>query len=101
MPIVLEPPVTRWECPRCTYRDTTRTAGPHTRFHPCSGLGGLTAPMIPEGSGYKVTTHEREDYIGTEDVQYANSRPVMSVTTERPDGTDVLVYAPTAHARIS
>jgi hypothetical protein len=64
-------------------------------------MDGLTAPMIPEGSGFKVTAHEREDYIGSEDVQYADGRPVMQVVTERPDGTDVLVYAPTAHSRTS
>ena len=100
--IMLQPEPTYWECPKCTHRDVTRTAAPHTRFHPCAGLGGLTAPMVPEGQRWKVTSHEREDYIGTEDVQYANGRPVMQTITEKPDGsTDVIVYAPTAHARIS
>ena len=98
---MLEPAVTRWECQHCTQRDWTRQAGPHTRFHACAGLGGLTAPMIPEGSRVKVTAHEREDYIGAEDVQLdANGRPVMQLVTERPDGSnDVIVYAPTAHSR--
>jgi len=99
-PILLEPPVTRWECGSCSYKDVTRTHGPHSRFHPCAGLGGLTAPMVPEGESRKVTTLEREDYIGGEDVQYANGRPVMQTVTEHDDGhTDVIVYAPTAHSR--
>jgi hypothetical protein len=90
--------VTRWECPNCTFRDTTREAQPHTRFHACSGLGGLTAPMVREGERVKVVVNEREDYIGGEDVQYADGRPVMNVITERGDGSnDLAVYLPTAH----
>ena len=101
MPVpVLTPPATRWECPNCPARDTTREAAVHTRFHACAGLAGLTAPMVPEGTRVKVTAREREDYIGTEDVQYdGNGRPVAQVVTERADGTDVIVFAPTAHSR--
>lgn len=102
MPLLLETPVTRWECPNCDHTDTTRVAGPHSRFHPCRGLAGLTAPMIPAGTGAKVTAHEREDYIGAEDVQTdGNGRPIMQVVTTRDEGTDVIVFAPTAHSRSS
>lgn len=91
-------PVTRWECPNCNTRDVTRESAPHSRMHPCAGLGGLTAPMVREGERVKVVVNEREDYIGDADVQLANGRPVMNVTTEHPDGrTDVAVYAPTAY----
>jgi hypothetical protein len=48
----------------------------------------------------KVTAHEREDYIGTDQVRLTAGRPVMSVTTERDDGRDVVVFAPTATARV-
>lgn len=97
---VFEIPVTRWECPNCPATDLTRVAGPHSRFHACAGLAGLTAPMVPEGTRVKVTAHEREDYIGSEDVQYdADGRPVAQVVTERLDGSnDVIVFAPTAHS---
>lgn len=95
---LLQPVVTCWECPRCTFRDTTREAQPHTRMHACSGLGGLSAPMVREGERVKVVVNEREDYIGAEDVQLADGRPVMNVSTERPDGSnDLVVYAPTAY----
>lgn len=97
--LLLEPPVTRWECPNC---DTTAvtSGGPHNRFHTCPGLAGLTAPMVPAGLNCKVVTHEREDYIGDEDVQYnADGRPVAAVETVRDDGNDIAVYAPTAHLR--
>lgn len=88
----------RWECPNCDHTDVTRTAEPHTRFHACPGLAGLTAPMVPAGQRCKVQAHEREDYIGAEDVQTdADGRPVMNVTVTRDDGCDVAVYAPTAH----
>lgn len=88
---------TRWLCPNCTATDLTKQAGPHTRFHACPALGGLTAPMVPEGLHCDVRVHEREDYVGTEDVQYANGRPVTAIEIVRDDGNDVAVYAPTAH----
>ena len=92
----------RWECPNCQHEDVTHEARPHTRFHTCPGLRGLTAPMIPAGTRAKVEAVEREDYIGTEDVQLdpERGRPVMSVVTTRDDGQDVAVFAPTAHARV-
>ncbi len=98
---ILQPPVQLWECPNCSATDTTRERKPHTRFHPCPGLGGLTAPMVPAGSGARVTANEREDYLGREDAQVDDTgRPFMSVTTTYSDGhTDLAVLAPTAIAR--
>lgn len=95
---ILEMPEHRWECPNCSATDVTRETQPHTRFHACPGLGGLTAPMLPAGSGARVVAREREDYIGTEDVRLdANGRPVASISTEYPDGrNDLVVFAPTA-----
>jgi hypothetical protein len=88
----------RWECPNCTDTDVTHEAGPHSRFHSCRGLRGLTAPMVPAGTRCKVEAHERDDYIGKEDVQYDGAgRPVMNVEVTRDDGTDLAVYAPCAH----
>jgi hypothetical protein len=102
VPPLLEPPVTRWECPNCPAQDVTRIAGPHARFHICAGLAGLNAPMVPAGTRAKVEAVEREDYIGDEDVQYdANGRPIMAVVTTRADGNDVAVYAPTAHGSLT
>ncbi len=100
---LLEPSVTRWWCPNCDHTDATKVAGPHSRFHSCRGLAGLTTPMLPEGAPAKITAREREDYIGAEDVQVdGNGRPIMQVVTERPDGSnDVIVFAPTAHSRAS
>lgn len=98
--VVLVPPPRQWECPHCWERDVTPWDA-QNRFHDCPALAGITAPMIPAGSGARVRTVEREDYVGTEDVQYDdNGRPIMSVITERPDGSnDTIVFAPTAHVR--
>lgn len=94
----LERPEIRWVCPNCPAEGLTRRSEPHSYFHSCPGLAGLTAPMIPAGTKAKVQAHVREDYIGGEDVQYdADGRPVMSVVTTRDDGSDVAVFAPTAH----
>lgn len=94
---ILRPPVQLWECPNCDVTD--RTTGQTNRFHNCPGLAGLLAPMVPAGSRARVVANEREDYIGREDVQYdADGRPIMSVTTHRPDGSsDVVAFAPTAY----
>jgi hypothetical protein len=101
MALILEVPVTEWYCPNCGLTDQTKQAGPHTRFHTCPRLRGLSAPMLPRGMDAKVTAHDREDYVGREDVQTdANGRPIMSIVTTRDDGSnDVVVFAPTAHAR--
>ncbi|HEY4632314.1 MAG TPA: hypothetical protein VIH00_00230 [Candidatus Limnocylindrales bacterium] len=88
-----------WECPNCTTVQRTTEPRPHTRFHPCPGLHGLTAPMVPAGTRCKVETREREDYVGDEQVRLHEGRPVMSVVTTRDDGQDVAVFAPTATAR--
>jgi len=92
---------TLWTCPNCDLVEQTHNAEPHTRFHACKGLQGLTAPMVQAGQKAKVTAVEREDFIGTEQVQTdAAGRPVMAVVTEREDGSnDVTVFAPTATGR--
>lgn len=108
--VVLEK-VTRWECPNCDFTDVTKEAGPHTRYHTCAGLHGLSAPMVEHVSERRskddvrrrvqVKAKAREDYIGKEKgVQFdENGRPVMSIVTTREDGNDVVVLAPTAEAR--
>lgn len=90
----------RWYCPNCTVESVTHEARPHTQFHTCKGLRGLTAPMIPAGTRAKVEAREREDYVGRERVQTdpERGRPVMSVVTTRDDGQDAIVFAPTAVA---
>lgn len=94
-------PVTRWVCPNCVVTDVTHEPRPHTRFHTCRGLRGLTAPMVPAGTKCKIEVQEREDYVGTERVQTdANGRPVMSIVTTRDNGQDCAVFAPTATARV-
>jgi hypothetical protein len=91
----------RWECPNCDHTDVTREAQPHTRFHNCPGLAGLSAPMVPAGTRCKVEAIERGDYVRGELVQTdGNGRPVMSVVTTRDDGNDVAVYAPTAQLNL-
>jgi len=89
----------RWACPNCTLTQVTHEAEPHTRFHACPGLRGLTAPMVPAGTRCKIEAVEREDYVGRELVQTdADGRPVMAVRTTRDDGEDLAVLAPCATA---
>lgn len=95
---ILQPPVKDWYCPNCGLTDQTREARPHSRYHTCPALRGLSAPMLEKGVAAKVEAIEREDYVGDEIVQLdpERRRPVMAVKTTRDDGTDVMVFAPTA-----
>lgn len=97
---ILQPSAKRWSCPNCTFEDVTFDVRPHTRYHTCAGLRGLTAPMVPAGIKAQVTANEREDYVGSEQVFLHDGRPVMNIITERDDGQDVVVFAPTATGRI-
>jgi len=88
---------TRWSCPNCTQTALTTQAQPHTRFHQCRGLHGLTAPLTEDGTRCRIYAVERDDYVSGEAVQLApgDGRPYMSVITERADGSnDCTVYAP-------
>lgn len=106
MPVILNPPVRRWECAHCNAKDVTREANPHTRMHTCPGLGGITAPMIEETMRGKarVRTVVREDYEGP-DVNKVqrdeNGTPIMAVVTEHEDGrVDCAVMATVATAEM-
>lgn len=96
-----------WQCPNCHHKDVTNLpaaqAAVASRFHPCGGLRGLTAPMVLAGTDCKVIAVERQDYVGSEIVQTdGNGRPVMAIHTEYADGrNDVAILAPTAQGSIS
>ena len=97
---MLNPPVHHWVCPNCDLKDVTYESRPHSQFHTCAGLKGITAPMVPAGMNCEVKANVREDYVGDQDVQYdSNGRPIMSVTTTRDDGEDCAVLAPVAGLR--
>lgn len=84
-----------WFCPSCD--SAARTVDQKTPMHPCKGLAGLMAPLVPEGQRAKHTAVEREDWIGKELVQYdARGRPMMSVRTETDDSLSTTVFSPTA-----
>jgi hypothetical protein len=88
----------RWYCPNCPTETVTGDAA--IPYHPCKGLTGITAPLVPIGVRAEVKAVERGDYIGEERVQTFNGRPVMSVVTNRADGShDTAVFAPTAVLR--
>lgn len=94
---LLAVPTRNWECPNCTATHTTREALPHTPFHSCKGLRGLSVPFVAAGTRCKIEAVEREDYINGEHVQTdGEGRPVMSVITTRDNGQDCTVYAPAA-----
>lgn len=89
----------RWECPNCDLTDVTYDHQPHSRFHACRGLRGLSAPMVPAGTRCKVEARDRDDYVNGDIVATdGEGRPVMSVVTTRDNGQDCTVFAPCATA---
>ena len=93
--------VHRWECPNCDATHVTHGSRPHTPFHSCRGLKGLTVPFVAAGPKAKVETVDRGDYVGKEQVQTdGDGHPVMAVVTTRDDGQDCTVFAPLAIGRV-
>jgi len=90
-----------WYCPNCDQKSVTHEPAPHSRFHTCPGLRGLSAPMLLVGTKGKVELREREDYVNGDMVALdpERNRPVMSIVTTRDNGQDVAVFAPTATAK--
>lgn len=86
-----------WSCPNCTQTGVTREARPHTRYHACRGLKGLSAPFVPAGMKCKVEAVERDDYLNGDRAQVdGEGRPIMAIVTTRDDGQDCAVLAPIA-----
>lgn len=92
----------QWECPNCNVTDVTEEVRPHSRFHICSGLRGLTAPMVPVGTDCTVRAVTRQDYVGREIVTYdGEGTPVSAIETIRGDGsTDTAVFAPCVNGKV-
>jgi hypothetical protein len=61
-------------------------------------MGGLTAPLVLDGTGGITRAVVREDYVRGETVVTDDAgRPIAAVVTERPDGSyDTVVNAPVA-----
>jgi predicted RNA-binding Zn-ribbon protein involved in translation (DUF1610 family) len=92
--------VHEWYCPNCGKRDQSREVKPHSRFHTCPKLHGLTAPFVKAGTHAEVKALIREDYVNGETVQFDDRRkPVMSIITTRDNGQDVAILAPAATAK--
>lgn len=89
-----------WECPNCQERMATDGTPDKPILHPCAGLKGFLAPMVPEGADCKVEAVERGDYLNGEDVRLdGEGRPIMAVVTTRADGSnDCVAFAASAHA---
>jgi hypothetical protein len=101
MTMILQPPPKRWTCPNCLLEDVT-PGNITNRYHRCLGLAGITAPMVPAGSGSRVRAVAPEDYVGDALVQRDGfGRPIAAIYTDRPDGSnDCVVLAPTAQLKM-
>jgi len=100
---LLASPEQHWVCPNCTVTAVTHLPpdAAASQFHPCRGLKGITAPMVPAGTKAKVEALEREDYTNGDHVtRDGDGRPVMAIETTRDDGTDRAVFAPVATASV-
>lgn len=108
--IPLLDPTRWWECPSCHRQESTREIRPHAPFHECPAHAGALVPSVEvhhnRGLARGAVRHvvrPREDYVGTElGLRYAAGVPVMSVVTERADGSnDCAVFPATAQGEMS
>ena len=82
-------------CPNCAATERTRALGPgEQRMHPCPGLHGLIAPLVPAAADVEVVAVAREDYLSGESQRTGDDgRPYMAVETRHADGhTDLAVF---------
>lgn len=98
MAYLLPPPTKDWYCPACGLTDRTQQHGYHVRYHTCPKTRMLSIAMLPKGTAGKIVVHEREEYVGSEIVQYdpERGRPIVSAETIRDNGNDLIVFAPMA-----
>lgn len=97
---ILQPPLITFHCPNCPQTAAKRypPGMVATEYHPCRGLKGLNAPMVPDGMDAKVEAVPWGDMLHGELVQRdGEGRPTSAIRTERADGSnDLVVLAPTA-----
>lgn len=93
---LLPRPKIGWECPNCDMTAVSHETRAHSQMHPCPGLHGIIAPMVPVGMKCKVVAVRREDYAGAGvHLQRDNEgHPIMAIKTVRDDGEDCAVLAP-------
>jgi hypothetical protein len=92
---------TDWYCPECSevaQSVNTVVNGNKLRqmpLHYCAGLYGLLAPMVKKGVQARLRVNYREDYTHG-DICTADERGkvVMSITTQRNDGEDLVLHSP-------
>lgn len=93
----------RWQCNSCGRLHVTKasTEGVQVPLHQCAGLAGTWVPFVPAGSEAILRVEERQDYVG-KDTPFmdANGRPIMAVYTQREDGEDCHILAPTVNMNI-
>jgi hypothetical protein len=97
MSVPILKPECRWECLSCDATHVTHETQPHTPFHNCRRLVGLSVPFVPAGTKGRHVVRQPDDYVGDSDVQTdGEGRVVMSLQTVRDQGEDCTVYAPCA-----
>lgn len=85
-----------WECVSCARQHVTTQAGVLTPLHQCPVHHGAWVPFVPAGTKANLRINERQDYIGTDTpTTDEDGRIIQSVTTEREDGEDCHIFAPT------
>lgn len=93
---------TYWQCNSCGMQHIEKArAEVTTPMHACRGLAGAWVPFVPAGSDARLRVEERQDYIG-KDIPFtdANGRVLMAVYTQREDGEDCHILAPTTTMNI-
>ena len=101
---LLKVPYEDWHCPNsCGVAERTPALPPgSSRYHACSRLHGLNAPLSRVQADCKVEAIEREDYLnGETQAMGDDGKAYMAVTTVYADGhNDLVVNAGLAHGEM-
>lgn len=99
---LLNVPFEDWYCPNCPVTERTQALPPgSSRFHSCTGLHGLTTPLVRAGVRAAVVAEERQDYLnGDTQATGDDGKAYMAIRTVYDDHDDLLVNAGLAHAEM-
>lgn len=92
---ILSSPNKNWYCPECSRQHITKVSEPHTPLHQCASLRGAWVPFVEEGIKARFRVNYREDYLRTDTATVdGEGKPIQSINTQRDDGEDCTIFAP-------
>lgn len=99
---ILSVPPKNWYCPACDKQHVTKISDPHSPLHQCPKFRGAWIPFVEAGMDAGFRVNYRQDYLGKDTaITDGDGNVVQSVTTQRENGEDCTIFAPSANVNLS